>query len=50
MNAEGIGQAVVAGNITEAEAVAQLVALGYIEADAREEIYIALGGDDVVLD
>lgn len=45
MNAEEIGRAVVARELTEAEANReQLVALGHIEAAAREQIYIALGG------
>lgn len=50
MNVEEIAEAVVAGTMTQAEAVRQLVALGYNEEVAREEIFIALGGDDVVED
>ena len=36
--------------ITAAEAVNQLVALGYEKSLAEEQIFIALGGDDVVED
>ena len=50
MNAEQIAEAVSGRHMTQAEAVRQLVALGYNEEVAREEIFIALGGDDVLED
>ena len=50
MNAEQICQAVVANTMTAREAEERLVALGYCQATAREEIFIALGGDDVIED
>ena len=43
-------KAAVAGTITNADAERRLVALGYDIALAREQIFIAFGGDDVVLD
>lgn len=50
MNAEEICQAAAAGDITSADAIAKLVRLGWNEADASEQVFIALGGDDVVED
>lgn len=48
MTPEEIGNAVAAGTITKAEAIAKLVGLGYEKALAEEQVFIALGGDDVV--
>jgi hypothetical protein len=50
MNAEKIVDAALKGDVTTTAAVKSLVALGYNEADAREQIFIAFGGDDVVED
>jgi hypothetical protein len=50
MDALAIIEELHAGSISHSEAVARLVALGFEEADAREQIYIASGGDDVVLE
>ena len=49
MNAEEICNAAGARTISEGEAVRRLVGLGFYEQDAREQVYIAMGGDDVVL-
>jgi len=50
MNAEEICAAASARRITQKDAQDRLVALGYESADAAEQIFIALGGDDVVED
>lgn len=48
MTAEEICNAAVAGTLTDEVAVQELVKLGYDIEVAREEIFIAKGGDDVV--
>lgn len=50
MNANEICEAAVAGTIAKADAISQLVAIGYDIEVAREEVFIAQGGDDFVLD
>jgi hypothetical protein len=44
-----IGEAVVAGRLSCAEGIRELMKLGYSEDLSREQIFIALGGDDVIL-
>lgn len=48
MNAEEITDAAASGQIAVPDAIAQLEALGYERALARETIFLAVGGDDVV--
>lgn len=48
MNAEEICAAAAAGRMTEQEAIAELRKLGFAEEDARELVFIAQGGNDVV--
>jgi len=50
MNEQQIMQSVIDGTISSADAVKALIGLGYIEAVAQEQIFLALGGDDVVED
>lgn len=47
MTAKEIGDAAAAGALSEDQAMAELVKLGFDKEDAREQIFIAMGGDDV---
>ena len=49
MNAEEIWAAAAAKTMSPNEAVAALEKLGFHPADASDQIFITLGGDDVVL-
>ncbi len=49
MNADEICEGAATGMLSKNEAVSKLVAIGWIEEDAREQIFIALGGDDAVV-
>ena len=49
MAVEEICQQIEASRISEKDAVAKLVKLGFHPADAEELVFISLGGDDVVL-
>jgi hypothetical protein len=49
-DADQIGKDVAAGLVTKEQAVAHLVRLDWDEADAKEQVFIACGGDDVVPD
>jgi hypothetical protein len=49
VDVEEICQQIEAGRISEKDAVAKLVKLGFHPADAEELVFISLGGDDVVL-
>jgi hypothetical protein len=43
MNAEEICKASAAGTLTEEQAVDELIKLGFASAEAREQVFIAMG-------
>ena len=47
MTVKEIGDAAAAGTLNEDQAMVELVKLGFDREDAREQIFIAMGGDDV---
>jgi len=49
MNAEEICEALVKGSMTKEQALAELMKIGYSEPLAGETVFLARGGDDVVV-